>query len=340
MGPVDPKKKKSDGLNTLSETEIQNRLYGTYRAPHREEKQQPGKTEARVNSVSPVDFNRPHGKSLDLFTSPSSTTRLVSAAPTTESVPKLAIPSSKWLEQELKGPSQNPVKLSTPGKALTGMSRENVKPERQGPSAVVEFLRIVTGFFIRVSLSLVRLLRVKDSLKPNQNKNIYWTGGVAILALILMGIHSLNNQRERAMMSPHHNPKKIMPQVKEVKVTEGADFTSLSLSTKSKETAELMPRDEKQAPKPNSGNQEVTSPYVIQVATYANLADAEKKLGMIKMQSFPGFIQSLKRQSGRVYHCVFVGRFKTFEEAEKVLNNFKTKDFSESFPDVFIRSLK
>ena len=91
---------------------------------------------------------------------------------------------------------------------------------------------------------------------------------------------------------------------------------------------------------PNEGgSQTAVKPYVIQIATYINREDAQKMSDQLVQEGFPSFIENLSRQNGKVYFCVFIGRFGAYSEAESMLSEFKKKAIAQPFQDAFIRAL-
>lgn len=335
MSLFDPKKKKGDNLKTLSETEIQSRLYGSFRKPHLEEKSSSGKSNPTAVKDVIVEEEKKPQKS-DLFTAPTSTTRLISNPQ--PDAPKKADNSIKspneWIEKEHQSFNRHAGKSAAPEVNSAPKFKASSQSEKiKKLSPILEYALYATGIVLKAILGIFQLFRSRGFSKSS--KTNYWIGGILVLGILLLGIHALNNQREKAMKGSYKNSKKVS-------IPLAAEFPSTSLEVPANSAAKPVVKEKPtisaQAQVP-AVTQEV-KPYVIQVATYASLADAENKLATIKASAFPAFIQSLKRQSGRTYHCIFVGRFKTYDEAEKALDRFKKQTFSGSFPDAFVRSLK
>ena len=53
----------------------------------------------------------------------------------------------------------------------------------------------------------------------------------------------------------------------------------------------------------------------------------------------PVFVKSLSRPSGKVYYSLFLGRFKSYSEAQRQFESFKKLEASRPFKDAFIRTL-
>ena len=80
-------------------------------------------------------------------------------------------------------------------------------------------------------------------------------------------------------------------------------------------------------------------PYVVQVCTYANEGDASKLVQQLKDLHLLAFTQSLARSNGKTFYLVFLGRFETFQEAQKKLKEFRSQPISKDFQDSFVRGL-
>ena len=79
--------------------------------------------------------------------------------------------------------------------------------------------------------------------------------------------------------------------------------------------------------------------YAIQVATFASKNDADSLAKKLKGSGLKAFVRSLTRPGGRVYQCVFLGRFATYGEAESMLAEFKKQESAKPFQDAFVRTL-
>ena len=80
-------------------------------------------------------------------------------------------------------------------------------------------------------------------------------------------------------------------------------------------------------------------PYGIQAATFAIRTDAQNLVDKINSESLPALVKPLSRGAGsKVYFCVVIGGFKTSQEAELKLVEFKKKEISKPFRDAFVRS--
>ena len=178
-----------------------------------------------------------------------------------------------------------------------------------------EVLRRLTVFFTSL-----------DFRKPNVRLAAYWLGAFAFLGLLFLSIHHLNIKREGAMKNaPRHL------RVKAVAVPAPAP-----VETKKETPAEPVPAPvpETQIPAAELGT------YAIQVATFAAPEDARHLVSRLGQGQFSSFVKPLSRAGGKVYYCVFIGRFKTFRHAQKQLEVFRRTPDGQSFKDAFVRSLE
>ncbi len=352
MALFDFAKKKTDGFKPLSENEIQSRLYGTFRPPHLDEKKL---KETSKDSVSKNKVEAPaviKSTSTDLFTSTTKSAPIT--APIESSEPKKSEGREevqRWLSRE-KDTVEKTV-AAKPNINQTFKPRSTTTPGATSGSAWFQTASksafAVLGLMISVCLSIVRGIQ---NLRLPWKKWLPWIGGLVLIVGLVFSIQGLNAQRETAMS----RARKVLPA--KVQVTEAGETAVVQATGKSdrKKSGENNqdPISGVSNADSETGNQSLsnasvqgkseisdeTRAYVIQVATYVNSADAEKMLGVIKNANFTGFIQSLKRQSGRVYHCIFLGRYKTSDEADQALARFKRQSFSATFPDAFVRKLK
>ena len=157
-----------------------------------------------------------------------------------------------------------------------------------------------------------------------------WGMGALVALLLFLGINMLNSYRTAAMKKP----KAPIP----VEATANEIHESVKEAQLPPAPALSRPGTElSQSSASGSKSAVAGKAYVVQIATYANEKDAEKLTDLLKENGLPSFSQSFKRNTGKVFYLVFLGRFQTFEEAEKGFKQFRGKLFAKNFPDSFIR---
>ncbi len=347
MGIFDEDKKKSESFKPLSEVEIQKKLYGTLRPPHLFDQQNTSNA-SQVNGAKSSSIPE-KSSATDLFVSPLSLpaekTNSSAAIDKKNMKQNAAGGINKWLDQEAEVLDKN---LSATSSLGGNLGASNFK----GADSPRGFQKLIASFGATVGqLGAVVIQLIQAFLGGSWKRHVSKLGLVVLVLALIVAIQSLNNQREVAMKKPKTvtapkivvteqnlqnalTPPVALNQEKKVVKETSAVHEASALSAAPASTVEQAATSAAPADIP------AAKPYVIQVATYVNLADAQNMLDGIQKAGFPGFIQSMKRQSGRVYHCVFVGRFATYEEGDLALRKFKKIPVASSFPDVFIRKLK
>ena len=275
-------------LKTLSEREIQNRLYGNYRAETvavEDAVQTPRVVEKREAGPPP-------------------------RAPKEERRPKIRIVRESSFSKPILPAVLAFLKLSA--------------------RSLGELLRFLGGRWGRLLLSL-------DFRKPAVRRTAYAAGGIAFLAGLFAGIHLLNAQREIAMKAPRP-PAAASPAPNSAEAVSGTKDRRESTAGEKPS----MPSGSSLSPAAAiDGEISVKQPYVIQVATFAQEEDAGRlaeRLG--RAGAGPRvFVKALSRAGGRIYYCVFIGRFADYPDAESRLAKFKRMEAARPFQDAFIRSL-
>lgn len=162
-----------------------------------------------------------------------------------------------------------------------------------------------------------------------------WGVSLLVVALLFLGIHTLNLYRAKAMTnskSPVVRPGDFRVKAPEAPLSvPGQEEKTLGVGTE----APSPPVVVRQPPPPLS----LPKPYVIQIITYASQADAERLVEKMKGDNLPAFAERAGRANGKTFYPVFLGRFETFREAQAKLKEFRTKPIAEDFQDSFIRSL-
>ena len=181
---------------------------------------------------------------------------------------------------------------------------------------------------------------------------------LGILAVLFVHIHFLNDQREMAMKLP---PKKVAADGPKKKVHRKAPpVVPESHAAKAAASLLLAGGHEKRAAASQMAGTLPASapatslvldaplgesalakeaPYVIQIATFMTQSDADGLVSRLKTEGLRAFVKSLSRTGGKVFYCVFIGRFENYSEAQNKLAEFRKRPLAKSFQDAFIRTL-
>lgn len=365
MGLFGEKRKGSDSLKTLSEKDIQSRLYG----------------HLRTGNVIQEDFpalSKPKQES-QVFQKSLETAKILtpSASTTKTAGPDLFTEAPRRTEEEISP------KLFESSKSSSPASRIHFQKQAQVPAPSRSFVQILQGIasavtqvlkqivfkfveaFATAVSALIGIVASVDFRKPAVRRVAYVAASILALVLIFTGIHHLNKNREIAMKSPHRKaaeaPKKhkiIHPseplesalsetvaeapsvpaaaKASDVKEKAPAKAAPVTEPKKMKASAEPVKAETPAAATATTGK---TSGAVIQVATFATQEDAGKLVEKFKTAGFSSFFKSVSRSGGRVYYCVYIGKFQTQQEAEAKLAEFKKQEVARSFQDAFVRSL-
>ncbi len=182
-----------------------------------------------------------------------------------------------------------------------------------------------------------------------------WTLIIIAVFALFFAVQGLNSFRTSAMKKTklkssvtaetfHHRkrskqPKAVQALPEAVEPRQEAVPNLMPLSSAVSVVKEPPVSIEKPLAPPTPGNPDKDKPYVVQVCTYANEADADKLVQQMKDLHLSAFTQSLARSNGRTFYLVFLGRFQTFQEAQKKLKEFKSEPISKDFQDSFVREL-
>lgn len=360
MGLFNSKNRSGEQLRTLSEKEIQDKLYGTLRNSSSAVRDDFAFRSSELTQKTAVSVSKP--EAVREVASPASSATIASPKPTQPSifpnpahtVEKTSTNAGKPFEVVNGSNRYQPDKDKS--KSSHSFKKEfTTKPA--GPSvlsqlskaaavvanAIFAGLRTLVGALIGVFLFI-------DFRKAKVRGLLAVSAGILLLGALFYGIHSLNIKRETAMKAPR---KKVVAPVAPVQTVssqeEDVESSEVS-STLSQVDEESSTRDEYStaerqsivepvAKKPIAASKSSKGSQVIQVATFATEEDAQKLVEKIEVGGLSAFVKGLTRSTGKVYYCVFIGRFQTSSEAEKALEKFRRKDISKSFQDAFVRSL-
>lgn len=331
-------KKKSGDVRILSEKEIQEKLYGSYRTAHRV-----------VGEIPPAP--RPQ-ESKELFSASSAT---LVTPPAENFVPDISQPIEKEIEKaDSSLPFSRPAKLEKTSKTTTPSSfktnfSQSQQGFRSGASEVKKGLALsgaasslgqgVLKILFTVLNGIVAILRSINWRVFGNKTFLSWAGIIIVLGLVFGGIHYLNVMRETAIKNP---PKKIISApvsvTTQASVPNVQETKSQSATTKQSKESPISKPTEAQTP----GTQLASGDgrFVIQIATYLNQADADRVADKLEKESAsPAFSKELGRSGAKTYYGVFIGRFKDYKEAQQALAKFQKKASAKTFTDAFIRTL-
>lgn len=173
-----------------------------------------------------------------------------------------------------------------------------------------------------------------------------WVLGLTIVFVLFSSVHYLNIKREKAIKEVKHTkvarsvaiaPVKAQPEkaVSENKATQATEQIEQAETTSG---SEISP--EKTVPAVTTSVKQSTGRYVIQIATYVVEADAKRMADVFNQQGWPSFVKGTSRAGGRIFYSVYIGRFKTQDDAQAHYTKFKSAEVAAPFQDAFIRTLK
>ncbi len=349
-------RKKNEQLRTLTEKEIQEKLYGRFRLSHKEDtgiSSMPPRNSASLATIEKVEE-----KSSDLF-APS-----ISAAQPGFSQKNSRVefePQEKEIKKSFADVKSDitasPSKMhSRPAVFTKPASRPVSRPKQAFFAGFLKILQGIGGLIGKALGSVVVVIlkfagafleAILIFLKKGQNR--YWVGAIVFLSILLGSIHHLNVQREIAMKTPRSRP--VAPMVQARNISESpAPVSALAARLERAPAAPLSPTVSTDiVPGENVNALTPSEPasaggaqgaFVIQVVTYATQADGTGLLKRLNQDGFSGLVKQSTRNTGKIYYTVFVGRFKTYREAQENLAQFQKKEISKPFQDAFIRTLQ
>ncbi len=346
-------KKSGADLKTLSENEIQQRLYGHLRPPRT------GLPARPAQAVKPLTVSEPKPAIKQApVTSPSLAPNPAKPSEDTKDLFRFSAQpetEKKSLAAERPVRTERPSVPANPVPKIAANKKNTFKPVLDFISQkLLPFLgKALKAVFMPVFQLIAALIgwTVQFFLKIDYRdvrvrRTFYWTLGIGVFALMLVSIHVLNMKREFAMKhmpkvvySKQTSKKKVKPVPPPV-VTPAAET---SASTSTGEAVSAAPGSEQTVSgsdsTPAAAVETPQKGYVIQIATFASQTDAQKLVDRLRQDQWACFAKPLVRPGGKTYYCVFLGAFKSYPEAEGKLADFKKKDISKPFQDAFIRTL-
>lgn len=227
-------------------------------------------------------------------------------------------------------------------------------------------LGMIAGVLWKIGSYLVKaldfVLRILDPRKPQARRLLYSITACIMVAALFIGVFRLNNQRKKAMLGELPSVSVVVPATSAaVADTETVQESSpLSVVSAENESADLSQREESQemilkalensssaTTGISSTGTEVVSPaavggkYVVQVATYAVLEDANRIIQNLKQAGFDSFYKKQVRNStGHSFFTVCLGRFESYSSAQETLSKFRKASVARPFQDAFIRTME
>jgi cell division septation protein DedD len=200
---------------------------------------------------------------------------------------------------------------------------------------------VLFALVLAVKTLLVFIFRIfnrVDFRSPEVRRAAYIAAGVIFLGGLFASIHLLNVNREVAMKQPRKVVRPApTPAAKPVASSVPAQNAAPAARA---ETAAVTPaRETLIAPAGPAAETAVQKGHVIQIATFAAQADADKLVLKVQQEGMKAFVKPLVRTGGKTYYCVFIGAFASNAEAEQQLAKFKKKELARPFQDAFIRTL-
>ncbi|HXV27346.1 MAG TPA: SPOR domain-containing protein [bacterium] len=357
------RRKKTEQLRTLSEKEIQEKLYGRFQMTMKETSLESPPMPALKNSFQTATLDNADHKPGDLFS-------FSSASVKTNAAPRPA----KYEEEEgeIEFPKSVPAPLADlDSKTVQGSkfaerdSRETkprafTKPPSSGPAFAprpkltgggVKFFQNAAaaigkgiGSILSLILKLVAGFFEGSIVFLKRGQNRYWVGALVFLSILLVSIHHLNVRREIAMKAPRprHTESSTTPHISSRSAVPAAASSSRPLAQEiSDQTSPLSATNvDSETPTQTLGPTESDGLFVVQIVTYANEDDAIQLQARLRQDGLQTLLRKSTRSSGKTYFTVFVGRFKTYREAQEMLARFQKKEISKPFQDAFIRTLQ
>lgn len=353
-------RKKTEQLRTLTEKEIQEKLYGRFRLSGHEDLNAP--PVSLKNQASVATIEKPQEKASDLFSA-------LVLTPKSNFSHKKSDLEFEDQEKEIKEIKKTSPELmpDSNASAVKFQSKPRIfsKPaSRPLPAApqgnfflpVMNFLKsagswigggLAAGMVWVLRLAAAILQTIFDFLKKGQNR--YWVGAILFLSILLGGIHHLNVNREKAMKTSRPRPVQSAVQARSAGRIVPAPDTASAAANQTNAPALSLPESPAGGPESENTSETTTASvseagtegsFVIQVVTYANQTDAAGLLKRLRQEGFTGLVKQSTRSTGKVYYTVFVGRFKAYREAQETLAQFQKEEIAKPFQDAFIRTLR
>jgi cell division septation protein DedD len=175
---------------------------------------------------------------------------------------------------------------------------------------------------------------------------LYWTTGVLVVFFLFWSVNALNVQRERSMTTKYRAPAEKPAQTTKVSVAAvseksvGAPSNPAPLSVP--EGVSLPVARSRSAKASSEAAQPAGAAhggrFVIQVATYPSEEYANRVVASLKASGFASFVKENVRPTGSKFYWVLIGGFRTAPEAQQQLAKFRASDASRPFSDAFVKT--
>ena len=329
------KRKRGENLKTLSEKEIQDKLYGGFRPVHESKGNPPEPAKPVADSVS---VQPPLVESVDLF-------KMSSADPKASGSSNLPPITARDQKREKKEREEFQSRFSEWADEDDATLRKR-HPSHEPKRIFSREKTFRPHFAERIGKSFRGFLQRIGNFDSQMRRITTWSAALGALVLLLAGIHVLNVQREAAMKRPQKKPLTIaepQPVKTAVQAHEAAPIpaavpTAARAASHGSKRKGSSSAAAPQAPPPPEESKPALEGYTLQVATYATEGDAQRLVARFQQEKFPSYVKALSRGGGKVYYCVFIGPFKDYSQSESQLEAFKKKGISKPFQDAFIRS--
>jgi hypothetical protein len=217
------------------------------------------------------------------------------------------------------------------------------------------FLGFLAGVLWKLGAYFVKflgfVLKILDPRKPQARRVLYSITACVLVAALFIGVFRLNAQRKKAMLGElpppvvQTAPAPVVPTGLERTVDLPEDVADAASDAAQKEESQemiLKALQNSSTPVASQAPAAVSSgKYVIQVATYAVLEDANRVIQSLKQAGFESFYKKQVRNSnGQSFYTVCLGRFESYVTAQENLAKFRNASVARPFKDAFIRTME
>ncbi|MDD5670816.1 MAG: SPOR domain-containing protein [Candidatus Omnitrophica bacterium] len=357
------KRKGTDAPQTLTEKEIQQRLYGHFRSGRGSYLTTlPSKVEEKsVNSVVVDDHAQVEFKK-DLFSPANSSTSSLNKNASKENIDSAA--ALKWTKAKIPVNTESKMtsdlgfvhaqeRVEAPTKKLDAKDHWLLLWYLKWKPSVQAGINSLGDGLGKMGLALLTVPKIIAVFLYDRRKwfikSFNWIVAIAVIIGLFSAVNYLNVKREKAMKESSMHPKsnktvtarkeQNRPQPMEATTNAQAQNDDMGQSQNSSNEP-VAAATSKTTSSVEPSVKQGTGRFVIQIATYADENDARKVLNRLKENQIPTFIKGFERVGGKVYYSVFIGRFESHADAENAYNDFKKSDLAQLFRDAFIRILK
>lgn len=342
-----PKEKKSNHSKMLTEAEIKKKLYGEFDA---------GSSRAPITKTGGSSFSSSDGKKAEFASSRSFAavpTGLSSAGPAKPSYE--AAPAKSTSHDFSAKPAFSTARQPVVDSATSSpQKKKGSQSFRKGVNAVLGFFAGILwklgAYFVQF---LAFILKILDPRKPQARRLLYSITACVLVAALFVGVFRLNAQRKKAMLGEIPRATAVQtPLVSSAPVVEAAKVPAVTVDL-TDATSEAIQKEESQEmilkalENSSGGSLSAVAPpvsagkYVIQVATYVLVEDANRVIESLKQAGFESFYKKqIRNSTGNTFYTVCLGRFESYPLAQENLAKFRKAAVARPFQDAFIRTLE